>query len=80
MTSGHAVVTTCVCACLDISPRGIGIDSPEAMTPGEVVALHSDAQGPRRLARVRHCRQRGGSYRIGLEFICSQTVGGPREH
>ena len=69
MTSGHAIVTTCPCSSVDISPRGIGIDSPDEMAVDAIVALHADEDAPRRLARVRYCQRRGEMYRIGLEFV-----------
>ena len=55
--------------CVDISPKGIAIDCLEPLTVDATVELHSDEQGKRRLASVRYCRERNGSYRIGLEFI-----------
>jgi hypothetical protein len=67
----HGIVadTTYCCLCVDISPKGIAIDSLEPMTVDATVRLHSDVQGPRRLAAVRYCLERNGSYRVGLEFI-----------
>jgi hypothetical protein len=76
ITMGYAVVTTHICSCADISPRGIGIDCSESIPLDEVVALHSDAESPRRFARVRHCQQRGAIYRIGLEFMPDARQGG----
>jgi hypothetical protein len=76
MTAGYAIVTTHVCSCADISPRGIGIGCSESIPVDEVVALHSDVEGPRRLARVRHCQQHGPIYRIGLEFMPDAHQGG----
>lgn len=65
---GSGVETTHASSCVDISPRGIGVECPEALTVDGFVQVHSDDHGPRRLARVRYCLQRGESYRVGLEF------------
>ena len=69
ITAGYAIVTTHVCSCADISPQGIGINCSESIAVDDLVAVHSDVEGPRRLARVRYCQQRGAIYRIGLEFM-----------
>src|SRR5690348_15423209 len=57
------------CVCVDLSPRGIAIDCPEPMQVDSILHLHTTELGPRRLARVRYCRKRGESYRLGLEFV-----------
>jgi hypothetical protein len=68
---GPTTVITRTCSCVDISPRGIAIDSLEPMEPNTLVALHSDTDehGAKRCALVRYCRERGILYRIGLEFL-----------
>jgi hypothetical protein len=66
---GYVVDTTYLSSCVDISPRGIGIEYPEALAVDGIVQVHSEDYGPRRLARVRYCIQRGDRYRVGLEFI-----------
>jgi len=66
---GIVADTTYCCLCVDISPRGIAIDSLEPMSVDAIVRLHSDMQGPRRMAAVRYCLERNGSYRVGLELI-----------
>ena len=66
---GSVVDTTQSASCVDISPRGIGIDCSELLTKDWVVQLHTADHGPRRLARVRYCIQCGDRYRVGLEFI-----------
>jgi hypothetical protein len=48
---GIVADTTYSCLCIDISPKGIAIHSLEPITVGSTVRLHSDVQGPRRLAR-----------------------------
>jgi hypothetical protein len=65
---GYAVSTTHVCTCVDATPRGMGVECPEVIEPETVVALHTDEQGSKRLARVCYCQKRGEVYRIGLEF------------
>jgi hypothetical protein len=66
---GSVVETAHVSPCVDISPRGIGVECPEPLTVDGFVQVHSDDHGPRRLARVRYCLHRGESYRVGLEFV-----------
>jgi hypothetical protein len=66
---GIVADTTYACLCVDISARGMAIDSREPLTVDTTVRLHSDVQGPRRLASVRYCQERNGAYRVGLEFI-----------
>jgi PilZ domain len=67
--SGGAVTITQTCSCVDMSPRGIAIDSPEPIEPNTLVALRSDEHGPKQWARVRYCRQHYIVHRTGLEFI-----------
>jgi hypothetical protein len=66
---GSVVDATQSASCVDISPRGIAIDCLDLLPADWVVQLHSESLGPRRLARVRYCIQRGDRYRVGLEFI-----------
>jgi PilZ domain-containing protein len=70
-TKGFAVDLTRDCSCIDISPRGVGIECPEALVVDSFVFLHTDWEGPRRMARVRYCLPRGDSFRIGLEFVAN---------
>jgi hypothetical protein len=63
------LVTTNVCSCVDISPRGIGLDCPELITLETVVQLTSDEDKASRFARIRYCELRGRMFRAGLEFI-----------
>jgi hypothetical protein len=67
--NGSVVDTTQSASCVDISPRGIAIDCLDLLPTDWVVQLHSEGRGPRRLARVRYCIQRGDRFRVGLEFI-----------
>jgi PilZ domain len=71
---GYAIETVYTCACIDFSPRGIGIESPEPLRVGSFVTVHSDEHGPRRQASVRYCIQEMDTYRVGLEFV-GQAVG-----
>jgi hypothetical protein len=66
---GSVIDITHVCSCVDISPRGIGIECPEPLAVGAYVQLQSVEQGTARLARVRHIMEREGKYRMGLEFV-----------
>jgi hypothetical protein len=66
-TPGYAMDVMYACACVDISPRGMAIDSPEPLLPDMVVPIQ--AEDSRRFARVCYCMDRGIGYRIGLEFI-----------
>jgi hypothetical protein len=67
-----------LCSCVDISPRGIAIDCPEALAPESQVAIVADEQGVRRMARVCYCNPQGAGHRIGLEFVAvnSQPASG----
>jgi hypothetical protein len=75
-TYGRAVPNMLTCSCVDISPRGIAIDSPEPIEPNAFVALRSDERDPERWARVRYCRQHNSVHRIGLEFIAKDAAPG----
>lgn len=66
---GSVIDSTYEFSCVDISPRGIGVEGVEALTLNAFVQIHSGEDGPRRLARVRYCVPRDGRYRVGLEFI-----------
>ena len=72
-TYGSVVPITQTCSCVDMSPRGIAIDSPEPIEPNMFVALQSDERDPKRWARVRYCRPQDVVHRIGLEFIAKDT-------
>jgi hypothetical protein len=65
--SNAVVEQTEYCSCVDISPRGIGLNSPAPIDPDCIVEL--DAHGQTRFARVRYCRPDGSNYRIGLELL-----------
>ena len=73
VTYGSVVPTTQTCSCVDVSPRGIAIDSPVALEPNTFVALRSNEQDPKRWARVRYCRPVDELHRIGLEFVASDV-------
>lgn len=66
---GAVIDSTYVARCLDLSPRGIGIESSEPFALDQFVQVHTDDYGPRRLARVRYCIASGAAHRLGLEFI-----------
>jgi hypothetical protein len=42
VVKSFSLVTTHVCSCVDISPRGIGLDCPELIALETVVQLTSD--------------------------------------
>jgi hypothetical protein len=67
--NSFGLVTTHVCSCVDVSPRGIGLDCPELIALETVVQLTSDQDKASRFARIRYCEQRGPMFRAGLEFI-----------
>ena len=67
VTPGSAMDVMHACACVNISPRGMAIDSPEPLLPDMVVPIQ--AADSRRFARVCYCMDRGTGYRIGLEFV-----------
>ena len=67
--SGCCTEETYACACVDISPRGMGIESAEPIGPQMYVLLYSNEQARSHFAIVRYCINRGDVFRIGLEFI-----------
>jgi hypothetical protein len=67
--SGYCTEKIYDCACLNISPRGIGIVCAEPMAPPMYVHLYSDEQACSHSAIVRYCINSGNGFRIGLEFI-----------
>ena len=69
--SGYSVETVYACSCVDISRGGMAIDCPDVLFSGTIIALQTEEQGSRRLARVCYCQERGAVYRIGLEFTAS---------
>jgi hypothetical protein len=71
-TYESTIPITQTCSCVDLSPRGIAIDSPEPIEPNTLVALRSDERDPKRWARVRYCRPHYVVHRIGLEFIAKE--------
>ena len=73
VTYGIAVSITQTCSCVDMSPRGIAIESPEPIERDTFVALHSDEHDPKRWARVRYCEPHNVAHRIGLEFIAKEA-------
>jgi hypothetical protein len=74
VTYGSIVPITIACSCVDMSPRGVGIDSPESIEANTFVALRSEERDSKRWARVRYCRQHNEVHRIGLEFIANITT------
>jgi hypothetical protein len=73
-----SVVVTCkgavvdmeyLSSCLDISPRGMGLECPEQLTLNSFVQLQSEGHGTQRMARVRYCVPSGERYRVGMEFV-----------
>ena len=71
VTSGSTEAVMHACSCVNISPRGMAIDSPEPLAPDMIVPILADGQGSKRFARVRYCQDRGRGYRIGLEFVAA---------
>jgi PilZ domain-containing protein len=57
------------CACFDVSPKGIGIESPGPITVGSTVTVRMGDRGPKRAARVRYCDRDTETFRVGLEFV-----------
>lgn len=67
----YDVATVHMGACVDISPRGMGVDCSDALQPDTFVEVQAEDRGARRPARVCYCDQHGPGYRIGLEFTVS---------
>ena len=65
----YGVVSSYTFSCVDISPRGIGVDCSEPMAPNTVLELHPDGKQESRCARARWCQKHDAVFRNGLEFI-----------
>jgi len=62
----------------DVSPRGICLLHPSAMTPGEQFVIHLPRGGGSpapMLCTVAYCKpegdEAGASFRVGAEFVCA---------
>ena len=53
---------------VDMSSQGAKVESPEPMAPGAYVLLEAPKLKLMGSAIVRHCRQRGTKFQIGLDF------------
>jgi len=73
-SSSYSVETVHACSCVDISRGGMALDCPDALFPATIIALQTEEQGPRRLARVCYCHECGTVYRVGLEFTAGEKL------
>lgn len=71
-----SVVKTCVAKLWDFSEGGLGMDSPRAFQPGEVIQVKGALRGPvysmalDARARVAYCRRiEKENYRVGIAFL-----------
>jgi len=69
---GH--LTKSVCSCVDVSLRGIALDSPEMIPTNSYVLLRSDPLSLNHFGVVRYCNLHGDLFRIGLEFTAEPEV------
>ena len=73
-SSSYSVETVHACSCVDISRGGMAIDCPDVLFPGTIIALQTEEQGSRRLARVCYCHEHSAVYRAGLEFTAGDKL------
>jgi len=64
----YGSLTTNVCNCLNLSDRGIGLESPEPIPVSCDVYIHSETHNLKRFGRVRWCVQRGDRFFFGCSF------------
>ena len=64
----YGSLTTHVCACLNLSDGGIGLESPELVPTNSDVYIHSEAYNLKRFGRVRWCMQKGDRVFLGCSF------------
>ena len=69
---GH--LTKSVCSCVDVSLRGIALDSAEMIPRNTYVLLRSDPLNLNHFAIVRYCNLHGDLFRIGLEFTAEPKL------
>jgi len=74
----YGQLNTNPCSAVDLSVRGIAIDSPEPLAPDTDIHLDSDELNFRRFGRVRYCNQHDSMFRVGLEFTAEPAYW--REH
>ncbi len=67
---------SCEAMLWDFSEGGLGMDSPRAFEPGQILNLHADLQGPaysvtlEAKARVAYCRRIDvKQFRVGVAFL-----------
>ncbi len=61
-------LVTYQCSCVNISPRGLAIESPVWITPNADVYVYSETLNLKTFACVRQCRPQEASYIIGMRF------------
>jgi hypothetical protein len=64
----YGSLTTHVCNCLNLSDRGIGLESPEPIPTNCDVYIHSETHNMRRFGLVRWCVQSGDRFFVGCSF------------
>ena len=64
----YGSLTTHVCSCLNLSDRGIGLESPEPIPVGSDCYIHSETHSLKRFGKVRWCVQKGDRVLLGCAF------------
>lgn len=67
-TDGHGLYHTVDATCFDVSETGMQVELNHPLDEKCYVNIRSERYGLNTNARVRHVRQRGMKYRIGLQF------------
>src|SRR5579883_2190614 len=64
----YGQLTSHVCKCVNISDKGIGFVSPEALIPNSDIYVHSETHNLRRFARIKYCTQKADVFHVGGFF------------
>jgi hypothetical protein len=64
----YGQIATVVCTCVDISARGLAVESNEPIVANADAYVQCDTHGLKGFAFIRYCRLEAGRYRIGMEF------------
>ena len=64
----YGQLTTHQCTCLNISDKGMGIETPEPIAMDSDIYIHSETHNLKRFGRVHYCQQKGGRVYVGCSF------------
>jgi c-di-GMP-binding flagellar brake protein YcgR len=64
----YGQLQTHVCKCLNISDKGMGIESPEPVEEHSEIYVHSETHNLKKFARVQYCLRKEGRTFLGCAF------------